>query len=157
MVFLLAAAKTFLAIKMEKIISLGQDIKKKRNNQKRPSIEYIILGILSDHLLGQIIFYSLYLDFFFCFSSSFFYLGSTKLFSPFWCLPSYKDSSYILQTWDQCKLTYITKRILTTTYKKPITVHDVGINQCVFTIMVLTYVNKVIYGSFFWRFTVSLT
>ena len=25
----------------------------------------------------------------------------------------------------------------------------VGINQCVFTIMVLTYVNKVIYGSFF--------
>ena len=64
MVFLLAAAKTFLAIKMEKIISLGQDIKKKRNNQKRPSIEYIILGILSDHLLGQIIFYSLYLGFF---------------------------------------------------------------------------------------------
>ena len=83
MVFLLAAAKTFLAIKMEKIISLGQDIKKKRNNQKRPSIENIILGILSDHWLGQIIFNSLYLGFFFCFSSSFFYLGSGKLFPHF--------------------------------------------------------------------------
>ena len=35
MVFLLAAAKTFLAIKMEKIISLGQDRKKKRNNKKK--------------------------------------------------------------------------------------------------------------------------
>ena len=73
MVFLLAAAKTFLAIKMEKIISLGQDRKKKRNNKKRPSIENIILGILSDHWFGQIIFNSLnpgfFLFFFFFFLS----------------------------------------------------------------------------------------
>ena len=46
MVFLLAAAKTFLAIKMEKIISLGQDIKKKRNNQKRPRLPSSIQKIL---------------------------------------------------------------------------------------------------------------